>query len=108
MKYYKWNAFRKIITKWTCKWKTKKGIFTSTIVFIDKEKEIEKVFTGIIDGTIVSKQIGENGFAYDKIFKPDNYDKTFAQMSKEEKNSISHRNISIEKLRNYLKNNNYF
>ncbi|WP_339021614.1 RdgB/HAM1 family non-canonical purine NTP pyrophosphatase [Spiroplasma endosymbiont of Atherix ibis] len=86
----------------------RRAFFTSSIAFIDNNKNIEKIFTGVINGVIVSKQIGENGFAYDKIFKPDDCNKTFAEMSKEEKNLISHRNISIGKLRKYLKDNNYF
>ncbi|WP_342258398.1 RdgB/HAM1 family non-canonical purine NTP pyrophosphatase [Spiroplasma endosymbiont of Dioctria linearis] len=86
----------------------RKAFFTSSIALIDKNKGVEQVFTGIVNGVIVDSQIGENGFAYDRIFKPDNFDKTFAQMTKEEKNSISHRNRSITLLKEFLKKNNYF
>ncbi|AUM62588.1 RdgB/HAM1 family non-canonical purine NTP pyrophosphatase [Spiroplasma monobiae] len=86
----------------------RRATFTSSIAFVDKQKGIEKVFTGIVKGVIVYNQIGDNGFAYDKIFKPDGYDKTYAEMTNEEKNQISHRRISIEKLRDFLKENNYF
>ncbi|AGR42048.1 RdgB/HAM1 family non-canonical purine NTP pyrophosphatase [Spiroplasma diminutum] len=84
------------------------AFFTSSIAFIDQEKEVEEIFTGIVEGVIVYSQTGNNGFAYDKIFKPNNYDLTFAEMTKEQKNSISHRKISIDKLRKYLKDNKYF
>ncbi|ALD66274.1 RdgB/HAM1 family non-canonical purine NTP pyrophosphatase [Spiroplasma cantharicola] len=86
----------------------RKAFFTSAIALIDKDKGIEEVFTGIVNGVIVDAQIGENGFAYDRIFKPNNFNKTFAQMTKEEKNAISHRKLSISKLREYLQKNNYF
>ncbi len=86
----------------------RKAFFTSSIALIDKNKGVQQVFTGIVNGVIVDSQIGENGFAYDRIFKPDNFDKTFAQMTKEEKNSISHRNRSITLLKEFLKKNNYF
>ncbi|QHX36595.1 RdgB/HAM1 family non-canonical purine NTP pyrophosphatase [Spiroplasma sp. BIUS-1] len=86
----------------------RKAFFTSSIAVIDKERNIEEVFTGIVEGVIMYSQMGDNGFAYDKIFKPDGYDKTFAEMTKEEKNEISHRRISISKLREFLKENNYF
>ena len=60
-------------------------------------------FEGIINGKIVSPK-GNNGFGWDKIFIPDNYKTTFAEMSNEEKNKISHRKLAFEKLKNYLEN----
>lgn len=49
------------------------------------------LFTGIINGNISKEKKGTNGFGYDPVFIPDGYDKTFAQMTFEEKNQISHR-----------------
>ncbi|WP_338985559.1 RdgB/HAM1 family non-canonical purine NTP pyrophosphatase [Spiroplasma endosymbiont of Diplazon laetatorius] len=86
----------------------RKAFFTSSLAFVDKEKNVEEIFTGVVDGVIMYSQMGNNGFAYDRIFKPDGYNKTFAEMTKEEKNNISHRRLSITKLREYLKQNNYF
>lgn len=64
-----------------------------------------KFFEGVIKGKIVSPR-GENGFGWDKIFQPDNYDRTFAEMSSEEKNKISMRKLAFERLREYLDKTN--
>lgn len=60
-----------------------------------------KIFLGEIKGKIVSPK-GKNGFGWDCIFKPDGFNKTFAEMTNEEKNKISHRKIALEKLRIFL------
>jgi inosine triphosphate pyrophosphatase len=58
-------------------------------------------FEGSIQGTIVTPR-GDNGFGWDPIFQPVGYDKTFAEMSAEEKNNISMRKIALQKLKDYL------
>ena len=60
-----------------------------------------KYFEGIIKGKIVVSK-GENGFGWDKIFMPEGHFKTFAEMSLEEKNKISHRREAFGKLKEYL------
>mgnify|MGYP005989805661 CR=1 FL=1 len=60
------------------------------------------LFNGICKGEILPSKQGEKGFGYDPIFKPNNYDKSFAEMSSEEKNKISHRGIAIRKLVDFL------
>jgi XTP/dITP diphosphohydrolase len=62
-----------------------------------------KSFEGIVDGIIRDKERGKNGFGYDPIFQPSGLEKTFAEISLEEKNKISHRAIALQKLVNYLK-----
>ena len=52
-------------------------------------------FNGICNGRIISEERGSNGFGYDPIFIPDGYDKTFAEMSRNEKNSLSHRYLAV-------------
>lgn len=60
------------------------------------------LFEGIVTGVITHEKHGDEGFGYDPIFRPDGYDKCFAEMSGEEKNAISHRGRAITKLVNYL------
>ncbi len=60
------------------------------------------IFEGIVNGTISKELRGSNGFGYDPVFIPDGYSKTFAEMSLEEKNSISHRKIALKKLLDFL------
>lgn len=55
-------------------------------------------FTGIIRGEIIKEKRGNGGFGYDPIFIPEGYDQTFAEMTMEQKNPISHRGLSVKKL----------
>lgn len=71
------------------------------IGFAKNEKEIY-FFEGSIKGNIVPVS-GETSFGWDPIFQPEGYNKTFQQMSKEEKNKISMRAIAAEKLKKFLK-----
>ena len=64
----------------------------------------EKHFEGIVNGTILTEKRGETGFGYDPIFLPDGYYYSFAEMSAEDKNQISHRGRAVMKLVDYLKN----
>lgn len=73
---------------------------TSITLILDGE---EHQFEGIVTGTIATDWRGNKGFGYDPVFIPDGYDVTFAEMSAEEKNSISHRGRAIQKLVAFLK-----
>jgi len=55
------------------------------------------IYSGEVKGIIV-KPRGDNGFGFDKIFQPDGYTKTFAEMTAEEKNKISPRRLALEEL----------
>ena len=68
------------------------------VISIAFNKEIVGSFRGEVYGTIVDAPRGENGFGYDPVFMPDGFDKTFGEMSDEEKNKISHRANAIEKV----------
>jgi XTP/dITP diphosphohydrolase len=61
---------------------------------------------GKVEGTLVDSMTGENGFGYDPIFQPSGFDRTFAQMSPEEKHELSHRGqalrLACEALSEYL------
>lgn len=61
------------------------------------------LFTGIITGEIRKEKTGANGFGYDPIFEPENIGKTFAEMTLEEKNKLSHRGRAVEQLIEFLK-----
>ncbi|WP_291136770.1 non-canonical purine NTP diphosphatase [Flavobacterium sp. UBA7663] len=58
----------------------------------------QNLFTGIINGKIIEEKIGTNGFGYDPIFVADGFEKTFAELSMEEKSTISHRGIAVKEL----------
>lgn len=64
----------------------------------------EYTFEGIVNGQIIPVKKGSGGFGYDPIFMPEGFNRTFAQMSTEEKNAISHRGQAIAKLRAFLMN----
>ncbi|SDH28131.1 non-canonical purine NTP diphosphatase [Winogradskyella thalassocola] len=60
-------------------------------------------FTGICKGTITTEKYGEGGFGYDPVFKANGCDKTFAEITLEEKNKIGHRGLAVKKLVEFLK-----
>jgi len=73
-----------------------------TVISLIWEGE-EYFFEGTIEGIIEKTRTGDQGFGYDPIFKPNGHDKTFAQMSLDEKNQISHRALAVERLVDFLK-----
>ena len=62
----------------------------------------QQLFTGIINGQIIEERVGTNGFGYDPIFVADGYQKTFAELTLEEKSNISHRGIAVKQLITFL------
>jgi XTP/dITP diphosphohydrolase len=58
----------------------------------------QTLFTGMIKGKIIEEKIGTNGFGYDPIFVADGYTKTFAELTIEEKSTISHRGLAMKQL----------
>jgi XTP/dITP diphosphohydrolase len=64
----------------------------------------ETQFEGVVEGSILKEKRGEKGFGYDPIFLPDGSDRSFSEMSVDEKNKISHRALAVNKLVAYLKN----
>jgi XTP/dITP diphosphohydrolase len=59
-------------------------------------------FEGIIRGEIITEKRGSSGFGYDPVFIPEGHSRTFAEMTLEEKNQLSHRAIAVKKLAEYL------
>lgn len=70
--------------------------FKTVIALILDGKEY--LFEGEVKGTILTEKKGEKGFGYDPIFKPHGYEKTFAELSPDIKNKISHRALATQKL----------
>ena len=65
----------------------------------------QHLFTGIAKGEITLEKIGDQGFGYDPIFQPEGFTQTFAQLSLDVKNKISHRGKATQQLINFLKQN---
>ncbi len=74
--------------------------FRTVISLILDEKEY--FFEGVCEGKIISTAMGKNGFGYDPVFIPEGSDKTFAEMTLEEKNLFSHRKKAVDKLIQFL------
>lgn len=76
--------------------------FRTIISLVIDGKEYQ--FDGEIEGQITPEKWGKKGFGYDPIFLPDGFEKSFAQMSIQQKNEISHRGIAVKKLIDFLNN----
>ncbi|MGN7809373.1 non-canonical purine NTP diphosphatase [Flavobacterium sp. 22076] len=72
-----------------------------TVITLNLEGK-QYLFTGIAKGEITETKTGTNGFGYDPIFKPENFDKTFAELPLEIKNSIGHRGKAVQQLIDFL------
>lgn len=78
----------------------RKARFRTVIALILDGKEF--LFEGIVEGEIRREATGNNGFGYDPVFSPENEKKTFAEMTLEEKNQMSHRARAFKKLTEFL------
>jgi XTP/dITP diphosphohydrolase len=74
----------------------RKARFRCVIAYIDRSG-CEHLFEGIVNGKILSEKHGDGGFGYDPVFVPDGFDLSFAEMSRVEKNLISHRALAVRK-----------
>lgn len=77
--------------------------FACSLVFIDEDGS-ETVAEGFVEGSIGYEKRGQNGFGYDPLFFPDEYqgEKTMAELSQDEKNAISHRGSALRELKKIL------
>ncbi|MBN1949615.1 MAG: RdgB/HAM1 family non-canonical purine NTP pyrophosphatase [Bacteroidales bacterium] len=78
----------------------RKARFKTVIAFVENGEIV--TFEGIINGQITTDRRGKEGFGYDPVFLPDQGKETFAEMSLEEKNRISHRALAVKKFTEYL------
>ena len=72
-----------------------------TVVALLRSGE-EHLFEGIVEGRIIECERGCEGFGYDPLFVPDGFDRTFAEMSADAKNAVSHRARAVRRLADYL------
>ncbi len=82
--------------------KTDRGARFRTVIALIWEGK-EYLFEGVVQGKILTEKHGEEGFGYDPIFQPDGYEKSFAELSMDEKNAISHRGRAVRQLSDFLK-----
>jgi XTP/dITP diphosphohydrolase len=93
------NNMNKVLTLLENK-TNRKACFRTVIALFQSEKTI--FFEGRINGNIALLPQGESGFGYDPIFIPEGFQRSFAQLSSEEKNKISHRALAVKKLIEFL------
>lgn len=74
-----------------------------TVVTLMGFTDSPQFFEGIVNGTIINERRGSSGFGYDPVFVPEGYDKTFAEMTLQEKSQLSHRAMAMKKLEAFLK-----
>ncbi|MBP5314103.1 MAG: RdgB/HAM1 family non-canonical purine NTP pyrophosphatase [Eggerthellaceae bacterium] len=81
------------------------GRFVCTLVFLDEDKHETDAY-GSVEGKIGFEERGEGGFGYDPLFYPDKYNNeiSFAEVSQDEKNLISHRGNALRLLKSLLTN----
>jgi len=109
------NGFPGPLIKWLLKSNGRKGIYElckakgnyaaeakATIGYSDGEKII--FFEGIVKGKIVEPRV-DSDFGWDPIFLPKGFNKTFAEMTAEEKNKISHRGLAVRKFKEWYLSN---
>jgi inosine triphosphate pyrophosphatase len=110
--FHAWNGLPGPLVKWYLQTVGDKGIWHMINSFADKsasaictigysDGEKTEFFEGIVTGTIVEPTV-DSHFGRDALFQPDGFDKTFAHMTKEEKNAVSHRGKALHLLEKYL------
>ena len=112
-----WESFPGPFVKWALKGKNdpslilrmlgdeknRKARAKLAVGFHDGEKQ--HIFIGEVLGAVSHEALGREGFGWDKIFIPDGYGETFAEMEPETKDMISHRRNALDKFRDFLKDN---
>lgn len=93
------NNMQKLLSE--LKNKTNRNAQFRTVICLNLEGK-QHIFEGICKGTILQEKEGTKGFGYDPIFKPIGFENSFANMTSDEKNRISHRGIAIQKLVEFL------
>lgn len=111
-----WNGFPGPLIKWILKaggpelllkmlGGEKNRSATAALAIGFHDGKTPHIFIGKAKGNIAHSVRGRNGFGWDKVFIPEGYNKTYAEMDSKLKNSISHRGITLAKFKDFLKNN---
>lgn len=90
---------RKVLDKMSGETNRRARFRTVIALLLDEQ---EHLFEGEVRGEILRERHGEGGFGYDPIFRPEGFTQSFAEMSLEDKNKISHRGRATEALRKFL------
>ncbi|NQE53645.1 Non-canonical purine NTP pyrophosphatase [ANME-1 cluster archaeon GoMg3.2] len=80
----------------------RRATFKTVVAFCESLEKAPMLFVGTSEGRIANAARGEGGFGYDPIFELESANKTFAEMSTEEKNVVSHRGRAFRKLLDYI------
>ena len=75
--------------------------FRCVIVICQRGKVLAD-FSGAVEGSILEEKTGEGGFGYDPLFMPDGFDRSFAELGEDVKNTISHRARAVEKAHSWI------
>ena len=81
----------------------KRGAYFETVVACVDDQGEEHLVHGRVHGRIAQAPRGKHGFGYDSLFIPDGSEKTFAEMSEEEKNKCSHRRLALDAFVTYYR-----
>ncbi len=79
----------------------RQACFRTVVAYVEGRREI--TLEGRVEGKILERPRGANGFGYDPVFQPLGSDKSYAEMSNDEKNRISHRAVALHKLMDFLR-----
>jgi len=113
-----WDSFPGPLVKWALKGKNDPSLILKMLADEENRKAKAKLavgfhdgkepylFIGEVSGRVSREARGRDGFGWDKVFIPDGYDITFAEMDPEVKDSISHRGKALKKFKDFL-NKNY-
>ena len=81
-----------------------RSAYFECVLVLANPEGIVKTVTGTCHGKIIDSEKGRNGFGYDPVFLKNDYDKTFAEISEDIKNRVSHRRKAIDKIVTFLEN----
>lgn len=98
---YKDNCEKLLLNLKDVQGKERSAKFISILCLYINETEYY-FFKGVVEGKIIKLPRGENGFGYDPLFVPKGFDKTYAEMSDEKKNTISHRALALKKFKKFF------